>query len=50
MAILKSVDDDQLCITGTSSDAPLSARAGAFIILGHEVWHMDIIGERYLDD
>ena len=46
--ILKSISDDQLKFVGEASGFPLSARATAFIILGHEIWHMDIVKERYL--
>ena len=46
--IINSLTDEQLCFIGTSGDAPISARAAAFIALGHEIWHMDIIRERYL--
>jgi hypothetical protein len=26
----------------------MSAQAAAFVIPGHNIWHMDIINERYL--
>ncbi|MGH9801725.1 MAG: DinB family protein [Blastocatellia bacterium] len=33
---------------GTASENPISARALAYIIAGHELYHMDILRERYL--
>lgn len=48
ISLLNSVTDDQLCYIGNSNGAPMSARAAAFTMLGHEIWHMDIIKERYL--
>jgi hypothetical protein len=34
--------------TGTASDSPISVRALAFIMLGHERHHLRIVRERYL--
>lgn len=48
IALLNSLSDKNLSFTGTASGFPLSARAVAFIILGHENWHTAIIKERYL--
>ncbi len=33
---------------GTASDNPISARALAYIIAGHELYHQEILRERYL--
>jgi len=33
---------------GTASDNPVSARALAYIIAGHELYHQEILRERYL--
>ncbi len=46
--MLKSFRNEDLEQIGNASGFPLSARAAAFITLGHEIWHMDIIKERYL--
>ncbi len=48
LALINSLSDDDLCAIGTSSDKPMSARAAAFTILGHEIWHVDLINELYL--
>lgn len=48
ICILKSLSNEDLCFIGTSSGASMSARAAAFCIIGHDIWHMDIINERYL--
>ncbi|PHR71201.1 MAG: hypothetical protein COA67_07135 [Lutibacter sp.] len=48
IAIINSLSDDDLKFVGVSSESPLSARAAAFIILGHDIWHMEVIKERYL--
>lgn len=46
--LLNSISSDNLCNIGVANSSPTSARACAFILLGHSVWHMDIIKERYL--
>lgn len=46
--LLKGLNDEDLKFMGTASDSPVSSRAAAFIILGHEIWHIDVIKERYL--
>ncbi len=48
ISLLKSFTKENLCFIGNCSTHPLSARAAAFIVLGHELWHIDIIKERYL--
>ncbi len=45
---LRSLSDDDLLFVGTASGNELSARAAAFIIPGHDMWHIEIIKERYL--
>ena len=47
-SILNSFSEDHLINVGEASGFPLSPRAAAFIILGHEIWHKDILAERYL--
>lgn len=46
--LLHSLSSNDLKFIGTSSGSNMSARASAFITLGHEIWHMDIIKSRYL--
>ncbi len=48
ISLLESLSEEDLNSTGISSDQKLSARAAAFVIPGHEIWHMDIIKERYM--
>lgn len=48
ITLLESLSDDDLKQVGIASGSKMSARAGAFTILGHEIWHMKIITERYL--
>lgn len=48
MALLKSLSDDNFKCIGNASGHNLSARAAAFIIPGHDIWHMEIVKERYL--
>ncbi|WP_425658589.1 DinB family protein [Tenacibaculum ascidiaceicola] len=46
--LLNNISNENLCSIGVANNSPASARACAFILLGHSVWHMDIIKERYL--
>ncbi|MEM6379314.1 MAG: DinB family protein, partial [Bacteroidota bacterium] len=48
IALMKSLSDRDFSRIGISSLHPMSARAAAFTILGHDIWHMDIVQERYL--
>lgn len=48
MVLLNSLDEEDLKFKGTASGNAMTARAAAFIAVGHERWHMDIIKERYL--
>lgn len=48
IAIFKGLSTDDLLFIGEASGAPLSARAAGFFILGHYMWHLNIIKERYL--
>ncbi len=48
ITLLKSLTDDNLKFIGNASDFDLSARAAAFIIPGHDIWHIEIVKERYL--
>jgi hypothetical protein len=46
--LIDSISDENLMNIGTASNSPVSARACAFILLGHSIWHIEIIKERYV--
>jgi uncharacterized damage-inducible protein DinB len=46
--LLRGFDDAAWSRMGTASDNPVSARALAYIIAGHEIHHVKILQERYL--
>ena len=46
--LISSISEENLKNFGTASDSTISARACAFILLGHSIWHIEIIKERYL--
>lgn len=48
ISVLDSISDQDLQFIGNANGGDMSARAAAFTIIGHEIWHMDIIKERYL--
>lgn len=48
IAILSSLTNEDLCFIGNSSGNKMSARAAAFIIIGHDIWHMEVIKSKYL--
>lgn len=48
IVFLKSLNDNDLKFVGTSDGNQMSARAAACIVLGHEIWHREILMERYL--
>ncbi|APG64174.1 hypothetical protein LPB136_01790 [Tenacibaculum todarodis] len=48
MNLINSISEDNLKNMGTASGSPMSARACAFLLLGHSVWHINVIKERYL--
>jgi uncharacterized damage-inducible protein DinB len=48
VAMFRSFDDEMLGQIGTASGGPMSARAAGYIIVGHELHHMQILQERYL--
>jgi len=49
IAFVASCTDETLKRSGVASNNPLSVRAAAYINSGHEIHHMNIIKERYLD-
>jgi uncharacterized damage-inducible protein DinB len=50
VSLYKSFSDQMLIQLGTASNSPVSVRAIAFIIMGHEIHHCEVIKERYLKD
>lgn len=48
IVLLKSLSEMDLKYLGHASGSNVSARAAAFIILGHEIHHMNVIKEFYL--
>jgi hypothetical protein len=49
IALLGSFDEAALARTGTASGNPLSVRAAAWVIAGHELYHLRSIVENYGD-
>jgi len=48
LALLRGLDADCFRRSGTSNGKPVSARALAWLIAGHERHHMGVLKERYL--
>jgi uncharacterized damage-inducible protein DinB len=48
LLLFKSFSQQNLDIIGTASDSPLSARAAGFIIVGHEIHHVNVVSDKYL--
>ncbi len=48
ISLLNSLTDEDLKNMGMANGGAMSARAAAFTITGHEIWHLEIITERYL--
>ncbi len=48
ITLLDSLSDEDLKFVGDANSGSMSARAAAFTIIGHDIWHIDIIKERYL--
>ncbi len=46
--ILSSITDNDLLFIGNSNGGPMSGRAAAFTILGHEKWHIEVLKNKYL--
>ncbi len=49
IAMFRNFNDEMFERIGTASDHPVSARALGYMIAGHEIHHIRIIRERYLD-
>lgn len=48
IVLLNSLNDTNLKFIGIVNGNPISARAAAFNIIGHNTWHVAIMKERYL--
>jgi DinB superfamily len=48
IVLLRSLNENDLKFIGIVNGNPISARAAAFNIIGHNLWHVNIINERYL--
>ncbi|WP_435262752.1 DinB family protein [Tenacibaculum sp. nBUS_03] len=48
MNLIQSISYENLKNIGIASNSTISARACAFILLGHSIWHIEVIKERYL--
>ncbi|CAL2092404.1 DinB family protein [Tenacibaculum sp. 190524A02b] len=46
--LLKSFTDEDLKFIGNSNGGKMSARAAAYTIIGHDLWHMEVIKDKYL--
>lgn len=46
--VLESLTDANFKNMGTVSGSQISARACAFLLLGHSIWHIEVLKERYL--
>lgn len=49
IALMESFPEDSWTRTGTFFDVSMSVRAQACVIIGHELHHMNILKERYLN-
>lgn len=49
LAMLKQFSDEAWRRRGTASENPITARALAYIIAGHEAHHLNILRSRYLE-
>jgi Mycothiol maleylpyruvate isomerase N-terminal domain. len=50
ITLFRSMNAETLALTGTASGKPISVRALAFIILGHERHHLNVIKAKYLSE
>ena len=48
IALLQSLSDKNLCFIGNANGGDMSARAAAFVIPGHDIWHKEVIIKKYL--
>jgi len=48
ISLLNSLTDENLSFVGNSNGSRMSSRAAAFTIIGHDIWHMEVIKNKYL--
>lgn len=48
LALFRNLDEEAMGRRGTASDSPVTPRALAYIIAGHQLHHVQILKERYL--
>ena len=48
ISLLNSLTDEDLSFIGNANGASMSARAAAFTVIGHDIWHMEVIQNKYL--
>lgn len=48
ISLLNSLSDKDLGHIGMADGGKMSARAAAFTITGHDIWHMNIVTEKYV--
>ncbi len=48
ISLLQSLTDEDLSFIGNSNGGSMSARAAAFTIVGHDIWHMEVVKNKYL--
>ncbi|SHG67847.1 DinB family protein [Flagellimonas flava] len=46
--LLNSFTDEDLEQIGNANSGAMSARAAAFTIIGHDIWHTEIVEQKYL--
>jgi uncharacterized damage-inducible protein DinB len=46
--LISSLNEQQLATIGTSNNHPLSVRALVYMIAGHELYHLNVLKEKYL--
>lgn len=49
LSMFKSFDDSVLDSLGKASGSNMSVRAAGFVIVGHEMHHINVVEERYLE-
>ncbi|MGH1366749.1 MAG: DinB family protein [Calditrichia bacterium] len=50
ISLLDSLSDSNLQHIGDANGGAMSARAAAFTIIGHDIWHMEVVSKLYLED
>ena len=48
ISLLNSLTDEDLSFVGNSNGNAMSARAAAFTVIGHDIWHIEVIKNKYL--